>query len=552
MGKYPRTNAAKTESSQIKLDKIKTRNRKAQSVDKFSGVMVLYIFATILTKLLGFGREIFITSRFGYGVISDGYIVGFAIPDLVYSLLVGGAITASVTPVLSAAIENDKEEEVWEPISTFFTLIFSFFLIFTIVAQVFSHQLTSFLNPGKDIFVIDIASNVSRIIIFQTFFFIIIAIMGSILAANKVFGLQVFGDSIYNLICLLSIALLGVQTPEGPIRVAWGIVAAALAYFLYMLIFARPYLGKFRISFDIKHPLFKRIIFLAVPPIISGSVMQITVIIRQAFTDMFAGAVTSLRNAGTLHNLPYQIIINSIGPLLLPNLSGFLARGADKEASQFFSRTLRTAIFIMVPAAVFFFLAAEETVQAVYQWNPNTYTNENVLATAKLLRIFALIMVISAVTYFMNQVFYAKQKSWIALVTAATLLIFHPILYFIFLKVLNGGLAGLAWASLISDLIVLYISYRFMKRFVPEIKIMYMPQFIVKMIVAAIFAFASLYLAKTLMPYTLSKLMQLIQYAILGFITFASFFIASHFMQMPETKQWIKLVQKVWKKIRRK
>ena len=48
MGKYPRTNAAKTESSQIKLDKIKIRNRKAQSVDKFSGVMVLYIFATII------------------------------------------------------------------------------------------------------------------------------------------------------------------------------------------------------------------------------------------------------------------------------------------------------------------------------------------------------------------------------------------------------------------------------------------------------------------------------------------------------------------------
>ena len=163
----------------------KVKNRKAQSAEKFSGVMVLYMFATILTKILGFGREIFITQRFGYGAISDGYILGFSIPDLVYSLLVGGAITAAITPILSAAIERDEEEEAWRPISTFLTLIFVFFALFMILGEIFAGPLVSFINPGKDSFVIDIASSVSRVIFLQTFFFILIAILAAVLSANK-------------------------------------------------------------------------------------------------------------------------------------------------------------------------------------------------------------------------------------------------------------------------------------------------------------------------------------------------------------------------------
>ncbi len=530
----------------------KVKNRKAQSAEKFSGVMVLYMFATILTKILGFGREIFITQRFGYGAISDGYILGFSIPDLVYSLLVGGAITAAITPILSAAIERDEEEEAWRPISTFLTLIFVFFALFMILGEIFAGPLVSFINPGKDPFVIDIASSVSRVIFLQTFFFILIAILAAVLSANKVFGLQVFGDSIYNFISLISIAFLGVATKDGAVRVAWGIVVAALAYFLYIAFFAKPYVGNFRPNLDVKQPLFKRILFLAVPPIISGSVMQITVIIRQTFADQFVGAITSLRNAATLYNLPYQIAINSIGPLMLPNIAGFLARGANKEASIFFSKSVKTAIYILVPASILFFVASEETVQAVYQWNVQAYTHENVRATAGLLRIYAIDMLIQTLVFFINQTFYAKQKSWIALVTAVITMGLNPILFYFVINVLNQSLLGLAWASVISGFIIFLISYVLMKRNVPEIRVIHMPQYLVKVAASGVFAVGFLALAKLLMPSSPSKIIQLMQYAFYGVVIFGTYFLGTIALDMPEARSWLNIVQRVAGRVKRR
>ncbi len=510
-------------------------NRKAQSTAAYSRIMVLYMFATVLAKLLGFGREIFITQRFGYGPISDGYILGFAVPDLIYRLLVGGAVTAAVTPILSSAIERDEEDRVWGPISTFYSVILIFTFVMLIFGELFSTPMISFLYGNQSAQVLEIAASVSKVIFLQTFFFILVAIINSILSANKVFGLPVFGDSVYNVLCLVAIIVLGAPSRTGAVRVSWGIVIAALCYFLYMGFFAKPYIGNFRPNLEVRHPLFKRILWLAIPTLIAGTVVQLNVIIQQSFADQFAGAVTSLRNSQTLYNLPYQIISSAITPLLLPNISGFLARGANKEASDFFSSSIRSVLFMLVPFVILFIVNADDTVRAVYQWNPARYSDENVLATASLLQVFAINMLLQIIITFINQTFFARQRSWIALVTGGLTLLLNPLFCYLYIHVFDLGLQSLTLATCSYNLIIILVSSRLMKRFVPEISVRRLASFAWRAVVSGVLSVAVLILLRALLGVPESKILQLFQYGLYVLAGAGSYFLAAKALEMPET-----------------
>lgn len=527
-------------------------NRKAQGVAAYSGIMVLYMFAMVVTKVLGFGREIFITSRFGYGAVSDGYILGFSVPDLVYMLLVGGAVTCSVTPILSGAIERDEEKKAWHSVSTFYTVVLIFSFILLTFGRILSGEIIGLLNPGQPAEVLSIATGVSKIIFLQTFFFILIAIINSILASYKVFGLPIFGESIYNLVCLLAIALLGAPTRQGAMRSAWGVVAAALMYMLYMARFAKPYLGNFKPNLDVRNPLFKRILLLAVPPIAAGTVAQLTLITKQSFANQFRGAVTSLRNSTTLYNLPYHIIIVSVGSLLLPNLSGFLARGAADEASDFYSKAVKTVLFMMIPCVILFAVCSDETVRAVYQWNPAKYSDQNVAATGSMLRIFAVNMIILALIYFMNQVFYACQKGWLALLTSLLGLVLNPLFCWLFINVFDFGLTSITLATLGYNAAIFAVSRPLMRRFAPEIRMAGRREFLLKAGVAAFFSFSALLLVHQLIPASPHKILQLVQYVFFAAVIFLAYFIAAKALKMQEAAAVLRMLKQFFAKIRRR
>ena len=67
--------------------------------------------ATLASRVTGFFREMLIPAKFGVGFVSDVYDVAFKFPDLMFSLLIGGAISAALVPVLSGSISKGGEKE---------------------------------------------------------------------------------------------------------------------------------------------------------------------------------------------------------------------------------------------------------------------------------------------------------------------------------------------------------------------------------------------------------------------------------------------------------
>ena len=173
-----------------------------------------------------------------------------------------------------------------------------------------------------------------------------------ILNAYKKFSSTAFGPTIYNICVVISILAFGKQTNQAVVNTAIGITASAGVYFLLQFFMARRELKSFRLSLDIHDEGFRELLHLAVPTMISASIVQLNTIIITSFTDGFDdGIIQSLNNAKTIWQLPYGIFAVAVGSVMLPSLSAHFAARDNKSARVLLGKSLRNALFLTIPSA---------------------------------------------------------------------------------------------------------------------------------------------------------------------------------------------------------
>ncbi|MDO5738489.1 MAG: murein biosynthesis integral membrane protein MurJ [Eubacteriales bacterium] len=506
------------------------RRERASSSRGIAEATLITVFAMFLVKITGFLREILIVPKFGYGLLSDAYIFSFQLPDLMFELLIGGAVAAVMTPSLAHGLEAGREKRSWRAISSFatffisvmaFVLLLAFFLV--------PYIMPIMMGNGPDgtepelATKMDLIIPVTRILLLQTFVMVCISLTNGVLQAYKRFGPASFGVVIYNIAYMVSLILLGEPLESAVRKVAWAVVLSSLLYFLFATFFARRELINFRLGIDFGDPEFKHLLKLAVPTLLSGSVLQLNYLIMNHFASSLTGAVTSLRQGMTSWTLPYGIIAVGIGNVVLPNLSTFMARGDKKKVRKLYTSSLRRILFFILPFAVAFAILNFDTIQAIFQWNPSNYTADEVMRTAKVMRWFCISMLAQSVIFLTNQAFYARKVTKVTLVVGVFSLVINPLFILLYTKVFKLGLEGIGMAhatySVLSAILV-YQAYRMHK---PDYRPYRMLPFTIRLIPPALLMMVLLIALRSI-PWTPElKIFQLFVYAVkmgLGFITY--------------------------------
>jgi putative peptidoglycan lipid II flippase len=423
---------------------------------------LLMMAGLLLSKLTGQLREILIVPVLGLGVVSDAFIIGFQIPDLFYQLLIGGAIQAAITPTLAAAIERKREREGWRSVSILINLAGIAVLLAVLLGEALAPVLIPLYNPGKAQETVDLAVRVARALFPQVFFMMLAALCIGILNAYRKFASTSFGPSIYNLCVILAMVFLGQASGQGAVRVAAGVMLSACVYFILQFWLARREFRHYTLTFDRQDQGFRRLLGLAIPTLISGSIVQLNTIILTGFANQFAGAATCLRNASTIWQLPYGIFAVAIGNVMLPSLAGLCAVRDDKGSRLLLTRSLRSTLFLIIPSAAFFLAMPGDVVQAVFQWG-SRYSNQTVAVTASILRWYCLAMIPQAMVFLINQAFYARRMTRIALYNGIMTLIINSLLCLALTRWTNLGVSSLSLAYALTSccsVVFLYYLYR--------------------------------------------------------------------------------------------
>ena len=504
---------------------------------------LIYMAGMILGKLTGFVRELLIVPKFGYGLFSDAYINAFQIPDFIYELLIGGVVAAVLTPTLSSGIERRREGKAWQSVNIFMSAAILAMAACLLLAELLAPALMGLItgSAGPDASenlkaMTAMSIPVTRILFIQSFFMMLIALAHGVLSAYKRFTPMALGPSLYNLCYMAVLLVFGVPSEKGLRSVALGVVGSALIYFLYQFLACRHEWHWFSWNTDFQDPGFRRLLQLAIPTLLSGSVLHLSAIIMNRFANglNIPGSVTGIRQCITSWSLPYAIFAVSIGNVMLPNLAGFYAQKDARKVRSLYSSSLRRALFYVLPFALGFGLLNFETIQAIFQWNTETYSNAQVALTASALRWFCVTMLAQTVVFLTNQAFYARKITRLALFTGLLSLILIPIFSWIFTGPLGLGLEGIGLAHACYSVVTALMLYQLYKRHRYDYRPARILPFMLRLSFCAGAAALVLLGLKQIPLYPGRKLLQLIWYACKMGLGVFTYYVAGLSLQLRE------------------
>ncbi len=342
----------------------------------------LLTVAFIVSRVLGLLKNGLFTSIFGAGPISDAYLQAFLIPDTIFTIVAGGALSSAFIPVFTRYLNSRQQQMAWHIANTSLTLATGIMMVLATLAMLCAPLLVPLYNPGVAQSEIDLIVFLLRIMLFQTIILGSGVIVTSVLNARQNFILSSFGTVLYNIgiiIGLLPGLFLSITKHPNP---TFAIYAASVGVVLGALLqvgIQLPGLVKvgmrFRPSFDWRNSGVRQIGKQMLPRILNASMLSTSVFVDRTLIlllsaivvdkGMVDGLVTQYFQAFQLMMLPLGVFGMSVSTAVFPTLASHVARGRIERARALILERLRSILFLSIPSAVGLMVLALPIIQVL-------------------------------------------------------------------------------------------------------------------------------------------------------------------------------------------
>lgn len=434
-------------------------NQSSSRVARAAGIVMFFV---LLSRILGFVRERAIAEVFGRTGTTDVFFAAFAIPDLMYQLLVGGALSSAFIPVFTQYLARGEEEEAWRAASIFINITVLALTAFMILGVIFTPSLAPLVGVGFSGEQRDLLILLMRITFPAVFFTALSGLAMGVLHSYQKFTLPALGPIIYNLGQILGAYVLGPLM--GILGMAVGTIAGSVGSFSLqlpqVLQKARRY---YRPSINLRHPGIRRMFRLMLPAVIGLSISQVNIIVGQNLASLLeTGSIVALRLANRLINFPLGIFAMAISTAIFPTLSSHVAREEMEEFRRTFSFGLRVVFFITIPSAVGMAVLSVPIVRLLFE--SGEFTSADTIATAYALLFYAPGLIAQAGIQIITRIYYSLQDTVTPVKIGLVTVIINFFLSVAFLRFtgLEHGAIALAYSitSIINMLTALYILRR--------------------------------------------------------------------------------------------
>lgn len=402
------------------------------------------MFMIVASSLLGLIRQRVLANFFSANELAL-FFAAFRIPDTIFEILVFGTFSSAFIPVFTRSLK-DGVEKAWGVASTVITIGLIVFVIFSILVSISAKSLYGFITPGFSIKEVEIVASLVRVLIFAQVFFVVSFVLTGVLESLKRFLVPALAPIFYNLGIILGTIVFARRF--GLMAPAIGVAIGAFLHFIVQLPLAIK-LG-FRFSLRIKlTDEVKKIGKLAVPRLLEVTFTQVSKNVELLLASLIStGAYTFFTFANSLQALPIGLFGTSIAKAALPTLS------SQVDDYPKFKTTLLTAfnqmIFAVAPISVFLAVLRIPIVRLVF--GTNIFTWESTVQTSLTLSAFAIGVTFQAAVGLLARGFYALHDTKTPVIISVSTLIANIIMDFIFIKILNLPVWGLALAFSIGNI----------------------------------------------------------------------------------------------------
>ncbi len=422
------------------------------------------MLTTIASRVLGYLRDVLIFAKFGQNELTDAYNAAFSIPDFLYMILVGGALSSAFIPVFSSYLARNEEDEGWRVLSIIFNWIMLLLAIGVAIGLTFAPQLVDLLVPGFDDATKQMTVNLTRIMFFQVIFMCLSGISTGILQSYKNFTAPAIGSVLYNLGIILGGLLLAAPIERmfpgyGIAGFSVGVVLGAMLNFLVQFIAILRLGVRYTFSFNLRHPGVRELLLLIVPVFIGLAASQFNLFVNQNLASGLAeGLVSALRAAQRLMQLPITLFGITVGIAFFPTMTELAAKMELDEFKRTVVMGLRTVIFVTIPASFGLAALAKPVIRFMYEFSRGAFTADDTDQTAYALVFYTIGVFAYAAIHTLSRAFYALKNTKIPVAVAVLSIVVNVVLSVLLVGCMaQGGLALAYSVAGIFNMVVLIV-----------------------------------------------------------------------------------------------
>ena len=310
--------------------------------------------ATLLSRILGFVRDMVLARLFGAGLAADAFFVAYRIPNLLRELFAEGSMSAAFIPVFSGYLTRRTKRDAWELASAAFTTLLTILTGVCLLGILAAPWIVKLIAPGfsDDPEREALTTLLTRIMFPYLLFIGLAALAMGVLNSVRSFAAPAFSPVLFNIAIIASAFLLAPHFAEPILAVAVGVVIGGLAQLLSQMPALRRAELLFGWRYDFAHEGVRRIGWLMAPALIGLSVTQVNILVSTILASYFPGGPTYLFYGMRLIHFPLGIFGVALATALLPSLSTQAAKGELDALRGTLGFGLRLIFFIIVPAMV--------------------------------------------------------------------------------------------------------------------------------------------------------------------------------------------------------
>jgi putative peptidoglycan lipid II flippase len=400
----------------------------------------------IVSRVLGLLRQAMFSGIFGTGPVSDAYVQAFVVPDTIFQIVAGGALASAFIPIFTKyMVSEDDEYTAWHIANTALTLCTTIMVVLSVLAMIFAGPIVnaySPINPNdpNSPFTHNLITELMRIMLLQAILLGSGVIINSVLQARQNFLLPAIGTVIYNVGIIVGLVpglIMGAtghldrNIPASYVAAAqwasWGVVVGALLQVAVQVAGLKNVGMRVRPSFDWRNIAVLQIGKQMLPRVFNASVLSLTTVVDRYLITVLSGVVTAAviaqkapenpanglitqyYNAYQLVMLPLGIIGMAMSTAAFPTLAEYVSRGRMERVRTILLETLRSILFLSIPASIALIILGLPVIQAMLQHGAFGLDSAN--ATAVCLGFFSIGLVGMSAVEICTRAFYALRDS---------------------------------------------------------------------------------------------------------------------------------------------
>jgi putative peptidoglycan lipid II flippase len=420
-----------------------------------------FSFFTLLSRILGYIRDILIAIFLGSGILADAFFVAFRIPNTFRRLFSEGSFNSAFVPSYASELSKGKSQANNFANDVYKLLTIGLFFLVSLI-EIFMPYFVFLIAPGfagnED--KMQLVINLTRITFPFLFFISISSFFSAILNSHNRFAAAAAAPIILNIMLIATLFFAKILDDKLVYYLSYAVTISGFIQFIFLYIVVKKFfISKINFNFNFNEKVnffFKKLL----PSVFSSGVVQINILIGTIIASFQASAVSYLYYADRIYQINLAIAGIAISTVILPKLSNLVVQQNSDGIKNIQNKALELSLFLSFPATIALLIASEPTISSLFGYG--SFSQTAVENSSKALFYFAFGLPAFALIKVFSSFFFARHDTKIPFLISIFSVFTNILISLVFFQKI--GFIILPIATSISSWINAIFLYIFMRK----------------------------------------------------------------------------------------